>query len=150
MCLATFPFPDMTNKKELAKAGTEFYECRLTALKELQVGLTKFGHKLNSKSESLSSVEALRAKLIAMDRAVLDAYDWSDIETNHDFHEVEYLPEGKNVRFTFSEKARTEIMNRLIERNHLVSLAEKKNSPAPTTRRGKSTAAAGLLFDDEG
>ena len=48
-----------------------------------------------------------------MDAAVACAYGWGDLELEHDFHEVPYLPENDRVRFTISEAARVEVLRRL-------------------------------------
>ena len=37
-----------------------------------------------------------------VDLAVRDAYDWQDFDLEHDFHEVETLPENDRVRYTIS------------------------------------------------
>jgi hypothetical protein len=48
-----------------------------------------------------------------MDNIVAVAYGWSDLDLGHGFHES---PQG--VRFTISEPARREVLNRLLQLNH--------------------------------
>ncbi|MDO2426600.1 hypothetical protein Q2380_06165, partial [Enterobacter hormaechei] len=48
---------------------------------------------------------------------VLRAYGFDELDLEQDFHEVAYLPEGKNVRFTISEPAREELLCRLATLN---------------------------------
>jgi hypothetical protein len=48
-----------------------------------------------------------------MDNAVAAAYGWEDIQLDHDFHDTK-----QGIRFTISENARREILDRLLELNH--------------------------------
>ena len=41
------------------------------------------------------------------------AYDWTDFEFGHDFHETK-----QGIRFTISESARREVLDRLLALNH--------------------------------
>ncbi len=52
-----------------------------------------------------------------MDIAVANAYGWDDLALEHGFHEVPYLPESDRIRFTISEAARVEVLQRLSELN---------------------------------
>ncbi len=49
-----------------------------------------------------------------MDQAVIDIYGWNDIQLNHGFYELEYLPENDRVRFSIDPVARKEILKRLL------------------------------------
>src|SRR5690606_12802476 len=53
----------------------------------------------------------------ALNESVLEAYGLDEIELELGFHEVGYLPDGRNTRFTMSEKARREILRSLAELN---------------------------------
>ena len=48
-----------------------------------------------------------------MDRAVAQAYGWDDLDLGHGFHETR-----QGVRFTISEAARQEVLDRLLALNH--------------------------------
>ena len=52
-----------------------------------------------------------------IDVAVRDSYGWQDIDLDHGFHEVGYLPANDNVRYSISEPARIEILKRLAKLN---------------------------------
>ncbi len=52
-----------------------------------------------------------------LDATVARAYGWEDLDLEHGFHEVPYLPENDRVRFTISEAARVEVLWRLSELN---------------------------------
>jgi len=48
-----------------------------------------------------------------MDPAVVGTYDWADLDLGHDFHETK-----QGIRFTVSESARREILDRLLALDH--------------------------------
>lgn len=50
---------------------------------------------------------------VEMDNAVAKAYGWDDIDLGHGFHETK-----QGLRFTISEVARREVLQRLLELNH--------------------------------
>jgi hypothetical protein len=56
----------------------------------------------------------LRQLQIELDRNVLDVYDWADVSLNHNFHQLEYLSESDNIRFTIDSESRKEILKRLL------------------------------------
>lgn len=86
--------------------------------------------------EAIERIEKLRALHKQMDEAVLNAYGWSKdsppsqggdtegVDLNHDFYEVDYLPENDRVRYTISPEARKEILKRLLELNHKIHAEE--------------------------
>ena len=61
-----------------------------------------------------------------MDKTVLKAYGWTDINLAHDFYEVDYLPENDRVRYTISPDARKEVLKRLLKLNHEIHEQEVK------------------------
>ncbi|HMV77224.1 MAG TPA: hypothetical protein PL048_01735 [Leptospiraceae bacterium] len=56
-----------------------------------------------------------------MDNAVRDAYGCSDIDLEHGFHQTR-----QGIRFAISEKARKEILKRLLKLNHSRFEEEKR------------------------
>jgi hypothetical protein len=48
-----------------------------------------------------------------MDQAVAVAYGWDDLTLDHNFHETK-----QGIRYTISEAARREILDRLLQLNH--------------------------------
>ena len=68
--------------------------------------------------EAISGIIQLRELHVQMDNAVLEAYGWLDVE--HDFYEVDYLPENDRIRYTIHPDARKEILKRLLELNHQI------------------------------
>jgi hypothetical protein len=56
----------------------------------------------------------LRTHQLAMDRAVATAYGWDDLPLDHGFHATKL-----GVRYTMAEAASREVMDRLLELNHM-------------------------------
>ena len=63
------------------------------------------------------SLSSLRALLTNIDRTVLSAYEWHDLNLEHGFHNVMSLPTNDRVRFSVSEVARLEVLRRLAALN---------------------------------
>ena len=155
-CFDTFPFPrnfrDFSDPK-LASVGARYYEDRTTLMARLGLGLTDLYNLFNLHDLSAARVadvskihtevgaagfEAileLRRLHVALDIAVRDAYGWQDVDLEHDFHEVETLPENDRVRYTVSPAARREVLKRLLAENHARAETEAKK-PAPKPKRG--------------
>ena len=79
--------------------------------------------------EAIEGIVKLRAKHVQMDNAVLEAYNWQDIQLKHDFYEVEYLPDNDRVRYTIHPEARKEVLKRLLQLNHKIHEEEMKALP---------------------
>ncbi len=93
-----------------------------------------------------------------MNCAVAAAYGWSDLDLGHGFHETK-----QGVRFTISEPARREVLQRLLKLNHERYAEEvrqgmhdkkgKAKKPAAGRKRKESAPKPQPLFadkDDEG
>ncbi|CZH02516.1 DNA methyltransferase [Legionella pneumophila serogroup 1] len=112
----TFPFPDGVlddSHQELATLGEIFFHTRAKFMQLQDKGMTKFYNDFHDPIHNSNTVGELRKMQIDMNYAVLKAYGFENIDLNHDFHEVGYLPKGKNIRFTISENARDQLLSRL-------------------------------------
>ena len=76
-----------------------------------------------------------------MDKSVLEAYGWQDIDLRHDFYEVDYLPENDRIRFTIHPDARKEVLKRLLELNHKIHEEEVKAGLWDEKKKKKSKGA---------
>lgn len=99
--------PSREFKKQYGKETWNLYN-HLEKKKEGQI----------SYSEAVPMIEELRRLHKEMDEAVLAAYGWEDIDLQHDFYEVDYLPEKDNIRYTIHPNARKEVLKRLLLLNH--------------------------------
>jgi cation transport regulator ChaC len=122
-CFETFPFPsccnDLFNRaedsddSELTRIGRKYHSYRKAAMKKAGQGLTKIYNRFHNPEETLADILKLRELHVEMDQAVAAAYGWTDLELGHDFHETKH-----GVRFTISEAARREVLQRLLKLNH--------------------------------
>ncbi|HHF0635751.1 TPA: type IIL restriction-modification enzyme MmeI [Pseudomonas aeruginosa] len=111
---ATFPWP---HEKPAAGCGSSLLRLRHTLCAERRIGLTDLYNLMHSPLEVDADVERLRSAHVKIDQETIAAYGWDDLDLEHDFHEVPYLPENDRVRFTISEIARVEVLRRLSELN---------------------------------
>ena len=88
-----------------------------------------------------------------MDRAVADAYGWSDLDLGHGFHQTK-----QGLRFTISEPARRGVLARLLRLNHeryaeevAQGLHDKKKPKSKLGRKGAKakTQAEPSFFPEE-
>ena len=75
---------------------------------------------IENAEKAVEMIIQLRKLHKQMDEAVLGAYGWGDISLQHNFYEVDYLPENDRVRYTIHPDARKEILKRLLELNHKI------------------------------
>jgi hypothetical protein len=109
--------------------------------------------------QALAGILELRRLHVELDVRVRDAYGWHDLPLEHDFHEVETLPENDRVRYTISAAARKELLKRLLAENHrraatesatqalIPPSAKKRYKPRQSGNKDSSTAT--LFADDQ-
>ncbi|MBE7385839.1 MAG: restriction endonuclease [Leptolyngbya sp. SIO1E4] len=120
----TFPFPENTDTLETI--GERYYTHRQTIMQTRQEGLTKTYNRFHDPTQTDPDIQTLRDLHMQMDNAVAAAYGWHDLlpstsgrgaggegGLNHDFHETK-----QGLRFTISEAARREVLDRLLALNH--------------------------------
>src|SRR5262249_38031786 len=127
-CFETFPFPeDSETNDQLENAGCEYYEFRADLMKQKNEGLTKTYNRFHDPNERSPDIVRLRELHAAMDRAVLDAYGWTDLEPTCEFlldyqeDEEEAEASGrqrkKPWRYRWPDDFRDEVLARLLELN---------------------------------
>jgi hypothetical protein len=115
----TFPFPTLTPAQEttLNDIGKRYYQNRQAIMTATQQGLTKTYNRFHDPTETDPDIQTLRTLHVEMDQAVCAAYGWDDLligeGLNHDFHDTK-----QGLRFTISDTARREILDRLLQLNH--------------------------------
>ena len=115
-CYETFPFP-LSPLPQLESLGEQFDAHRRKIMLARQIGLTALYNLFHNLGEKDAELEEMRRLQREIDIAVRDSYGWQDIDLEHGFHEVGYLPANDNVRYTISEPARIEILKRLAALN---------------------------------
>jgi hypothetical protein len=107
----TFPFPLNTNSLE--DIGERYYTHRQSIMLARQEGLTKTYNRFHDPHEPSADIVKLRELHKEMDQAVAHAYGWDNLEMEHGFHETK-----QGLRYTISEAARREVLDRLLLLNH--------------------------------
>ncbi|KXS37914.1 MAG: hypothetical protein AWU55_2012 [Halomonadaceae bacterium T82-2] len=156
--LETWPMPVVDENPTLDEVGERYYLHRESVMAESSIGLTQLYNRFHSISEKDPQIEVMRKLHCEVDREVARAYGWSDVDLDHGFHEVPYLPESDRIRFTISENARVEILRRISELNHkryeeevakgLHGKGRKRVSDPPALRKENfDMAQSGLDFE---
>ena len=111
-CFDTFPLP-CGSSGAIATAMRSVHSHRATFMLATRSGLTATYNRVHSQAESEADVSSLREMHRTLDLTVIAAYGWDDLDLDHGFHETD-----EGLRFTISELARIEILDRLLELNH--------------------------------
>jgi hypothetical protein len=141
-CFETFPFPKPND--DLENIGQQYHEYRQSIMKTRQEGLTATYNRFHDPKESSPDIQKLRELHIQMDNAVANAYGWNDLDLEHGYHETR-----QGIRFTISETARREVLDRLLRLNHEryaqeIALGHHdtgKKKKAPAKRKAKKKNA---------
>ena len=123
-CFETFPFPpDLESHPALEALGEAYYDFRAALMVENDEGMTKTYNRFHDPNERGPRITRLRELHAAMDRAVLDAYDWTDISTDYEFLLDYEIDEGtwgrkkKPWRYRWPDEVRDDVLTRLLALN---------------------------------
>ena len=158
-CFETFPFPhDWRDNIALEAIGKEYYEYRAALMVKNNEGLTKTYNRFHDRDEHNPDILKLRELHQQMDRAVLDAYGWTDIKPTCEFllDYEEEAEEGskkkKPWRYRWPNELRDEVLARLIALNQICYKEEQiaggkapqlpKANPAPEVATKDNTEAS--------
>jgi hypothetical protein len=152
-CFETFPFPsDWEHSETLEVAGSEYYEFRAALMVRNDQGLTKTYNRFHDPDERHRDILRLRELHDAMDRAVLDAYGWTDIQAKCEFildydDDEEDTPgkasrRRKPWRYRWPDAIRDEVLARLLalnaeraEAEALADVSPRGTEPGPKKQR---------------
>jgi hypothetical protein len=166
-CFEPFPFPHQwTTHVSLGTRGQEYYEFRSAVMVHDDEGLTKTYNRFHDPSEMSGEIVELRQMHDRMDRAVLDAYGWTDIVPHCEFipefadgeeEQESPRPHPKKYRYRWPDETRDEVLARLLDLNRQRALDEgqllgsPQNDNLPSRKRGvRKKAAAANLFAQNG
>lgn len=148
-CFETFPFTEKwESDSNLEQIGREYYDYRAELMVRNEEGLTKTYNRFHDPAETSPDIHKLRELHAAMDRAVLDAYGWTDIPTD-----CEFIPDfteedddgneiPKNIRYRWPDEVRDDVLARLLAINAERHAAEvNAGLHAKATQAAKKTAA---------
>jgi len=164
-CFETFPFPEnFDTLASLERAGSDYYEFRASSMQRNKQGLTATYNRFHDPDERDPEVLRMRALHMAMDRAVLDAYGWTDIQPVCEFL-LDYEDEEdgtimrkrkKPWRYRWPDEIRDEVLARLLELNRQRASQEdvaggvdsrlgRTNAPTRKTNRLKAAVEVPLV-----
>lgn len=144
--LETWPMPRLGDPSDLIRLGEKYHEAREATLVVKDIGLTDFYNLLHDPVCEEPDIRGLRDLRRLMDIAVLEAYGWSDIDLDHGFHELDYLPTNDAVRFTISPSARIEVLRRVSALNHeRYDMEQAAKASRGVSKRRSQGGAAGVL-----
>jgi hypothetical protein len=136
----TYPFLHVQTPN-LEEIGREYHNLRKSILIARSEGITEIYNHLNDPENSDEDVSRLREMQKEMDESVAAAYGWDDLDLGHGFHETK-----QGIRFTISEEARREVLQRLLKLNHeryeeevAQGLHDKKKKKTSTPRKKKTS-----------
>ena len=142
-CFETFPFPeDWEMRPDLELVGQNYYEFRAALMMRNADGMTKTYNRFHDPYEGSADIAELRRLHAAMDRAVLDAYGWTDIPTDCEFlldYEIDEETWGnkkKPYRYRWPDEVRDEVLARLLELN-AERAAEETRAGLTKPKRGE-------------
>ena len=119
-CFESFPFPtNWWNRPDLEAAGHEYYQFRASLMVSRNEGLTKIYNRFHDPYNEHHKIVHLRNLHSKMDRAVLDAYGWTDLSASCRFR-VDYNANSSNkkaCRNRWDDDLQNEVLARLIRLN---------------------------------
>lgn len=110
-CFETFPFPNVSG--DISNIMSRLGDCRENSMRNMNIGLTTYYKRINDSDIDDPGVTAVRKLSMELDRAVCDAYGWTDLNLDYGFHTT-----AEGVRWTIGEFAYNETLDRLLELNH--------------------------------
>jgi hypothetical protein len=149
-CFETFPMPiDWKQSGALDEIGRRYHDFRAALMVGNNEGLTKTYNRFHDPDERDPDILELRDLHAAMDRAVLDAYGWTDIQPRCEFI-LDYVDEDDDTpgqpsrrkkpwRYRWPDEIRDEVLGRLLELN--TTRAKEEALAGATARAIERTTA---------
>jgi hypothetical protein len=144
-CFDTFPRPiELTGALE--SIGKRYYDFRADLMIRHNEGLTKTYNHFHDRQDQRPDIVKLRELHAEMDRAVLDAYGWTDLRPTYDFR----VQLDESTRYTWDDATRDEVLGRLLDLNRRYAAeeaaakelaAKKTDEPSPKKDANASSAA---------
>ena len=159
-CFETFPFPDnFETDAKLEAVGKEYYEYRATLMVKNDEGLTKTYNRFHDPNETSAEIKKLRELHAAMDRAVLDAYGWTELKPTCEFL-LDYEEEDEDEedtgkvrkkkkpwRYRWPDEFRDEVLAKLLELNK--QRAEQEALAGPVEKPKKAVGRKAKMKNEE-
>lgn len=134
----SLPLPTSTDA--VAQVARRLDECRRPIMAERREGLTKLYGRVHKAEERAEDIVALRRIHAELDYAVGDAYGWSNLQLDHDFHETR-----QGVRHTIGPEARARVLDRLRLLSQERSVDESKDPRGQRSKRKRKQPGEDLF-----
>jgi hypothetical protein len=145
-CFETYPLPvGFDTDPTLEKVGRTYYESRAALMVQNDDGLTKTYNRFHDPDERSDDIRRLRELHAAVDRAVLDAYGWTDLDPRCEFlldYEEEDEESGRKKkpwRYRWPDELRDEVLARLLDLNQQRAREEQLEGAKEGKRAGRSS-----------
>lgn len=144
----TFPFQHIGDET-LDEIGKRYHVLRKAIMISKDYGLTDVYNHLHDEQDTSAEIKELRSLQVEMDLAVASAYGWNDLNCMHGFYETK-----QGFRFTISEVARRDVLQRLLILNHQQfeeethARGQESARTKRSTKRGVQGANPAGLFGD--
>ena len=140
----TYPFLHI-NDEYLVSIGKKYHAFRKLIMNEQNRGLTETYNRFHDAKCIDLQIQELRNLQIEMDRAVANAYGWSDLDCEHGFYETK-----QGIRFSISESTKRVVLERLLKLNHQRFEAGASSNPHDAStvshaKRGRRKEATHLI-----
>jgi hypothetical protein len=143
-CFETFPFPPAwESDPTLESAGRDYYEFRAAVMVGNNEGLTATYNRFHDPEETSPEILRLRELHTGIDRTVLDAYGWPDLQPTSVFL-LDYEEEGgeeaesdrlrrrkRPWRYRWTDRFRDDVLARLLALNSAEPPANAKGRHLP-------------------
>lgn len=126
-CFETFAFPEDYETSPCLGIGRTYYDFRAALMIHNNEGLTKTYNRFHQPNVRSEDIKRLRELHDQMDRAVLDAYGWSDIrpvceffpefEKDEEDESEARRPRTKKYRYRWPDEIHDEVLARLLALN---------------------------------
>jgi len=157
--LTSFPFPEAFEADPSQGAvGQDYYEFRAALMVQNDEGLTKTYNRFHDPDERSPDIVRLRELHAAMDRAVLDAYGWTELKPTCEFlldyedeedqelatsnQELATRRRRKPWRYRWPDDFRDEVLARLLELNRQRADEERLSGAAAEAKSKKPRKTA--------
>jgi hypothetical protein len=138
-CFDTFPLPPSDVFADLETSGEAYHDFRAGLMVSRKEGLTRTYGRFHDPNERSPDIVRLRDLHAEMDRAVLNAYGWTDIPTRCGFFldyaidEETWGNKKKPWRYRWPDEVHDEVLARLLELNRQRA-EEESRSGLPTSQ----------------
>lgn len=140
--IAKFPLPSRSVSQEGVDAALRFNDIAVDWSADHKCGLTDVMNAIHSPHSDDAQIAELRSLFETIDRHVVAAYGWLDLDVTYDFRDLGGSADSDEQRFIVSEDVRVETIRRLVALNrerYEEMLAERPNgsNSGPSNGRGR-------------